>query len=120
MSLRDAGAQPTLVYIGLGANLGEREAALRKALAALGQYPGTRVLRALRGMRRFRKRARSLPPKAAPPKNAAAVAANPAAPQAAALLPPTREHARKPAPRIAGGHTSPRSARLGRPGRQPG
>eukprot|EP01030_Chromulinospumella_sphaerica_P002587 gene2587-2530_t len=29
----------------LGANLGEREAALRKALATLGQYPGTRVLR---------------------------------------------------------------------------
>ena len=45
MSLRDVGAQPTLVYIGLGANLGEREAALRQALAALGQYPGTRVLR---------------------------------------------------------------------------
>ena len=45
MSLRDVGAQPTLVYIGLGANLGEREAALRKALAALGQYPGTHVLR---------------------------------------------------------------------------
>ena len=45
MSLRDVGAQPTLVYVGLGANLGEREAALRKGLAALGQYPGTRVLR---------------------------------------------------------------------------
>ena len=45
MSLRDVGAQPTLVYVGLGANLGEREAALRKALATLGQYPGTRVLR---------------------------------------------------------------------------
>ena len=45
MSLRDVGAQPTLVYIGLGANLGEREAALRQALAALGQYPGIRVLR---------------------------------------------------------------------------
>ena len=43
--LRDVGAQPTLVYIGLGANLGEREATLRQALAALGQYPGTRVLR---------------------------------------------------------------------------
>lgn len=43
--LGDVGAQPTLVYVGLGANLGEREAALRKALAALGQYPGTRVLR---------------------------------------------------------------------------
>ena len=45
VSLRDVGVQPTLVYVGLGANLGEREAALRKALAALGQYPGTRVLR---------------------------------------------------------------------------
>ena len=45
VSLRDVGAQPTLVYVGLGANLGEREAALRKALATLGQYPGTRVLR---------------------------------------------------------------------------
>ena len=45
MSLRDVGAQPTLVYVGLGANLGEREAALRQALAALGQYPGIRVLR---------------------------------------------------------------------------
>ena len=45
MSLRDVGAQPTLVYVGLGANLGEREAALRTALATLGQYPGTRVLR---------------------------------------------------------------------------
>ena len=45
MSERDVGAQPTLVYVGLGANLGEREAALRKAIAALGQYPGIRVLR---------------------------------------------------------------------------
>ena len=45
VSLRDVGAPPTLVYIGLGANLGEREAALRQALAALGQYPGIRVLR---------------------------------------------------------------------------
>lgn len=45
VSERDVGAQPTLVYVGLGANLGEREAALRKALAALGQCPGTRVLR---------------------------------------------------------------------------
>ena len=45
MSLRDVGAQPILVYVGLGANLGEREAALRKAIAALGQYPGIRVLR---------------------------------------------------------------------------
>lgn len=38
-------AEPTLAYVGLGANLGEREAALRQALAALGQCPGTRVLR---------------------------------------------------------------------------
>ncbi len=38
-------AEPALVYVGLGANLGEREAALRQALAALGQCPGTRVLR---------------------------------------------------------------------------
>ncbi|WP_462389787.1 2-amino-4-hydroxy-6-hydroxymethyldihydropteridine diphosphokinase [Acidovorax sp. Q11] len=39
------GAEPALAYVGLGANLGEREAALRQALAALGQCPGTRVLR---------------------------------------------------------------------------
>jgi 2-amino-4-hydroxy-6-hydroxymethyldihydropteridine diphosphokinase len=39
------GAEPFLVYVGLGANLGEREAALRKALGVLGQCPGTRVLR---------------------------------------------------------------------------
>lgn len=39
------GAEPARVYVGLGANLGEREVALRKALAALGQCPGTRVLR---------------------------------------------------------------------------
>lgn len=31
--------------MGLGANLGERQAALRKALAAMGELPGTRVLR---------------------------------------------------------------------------
>lgn len=39
------GAEPSLAYVGLGANLGEREAALRNALTALGQCPGTRVLR---------------------------------------------------------------------------
>ncbi len=39
------GAEPARAYVGLGANLGEREAALRQALAALGQCPGTRVLR---------------------------------------------------------------------------
>lgn len=33
------------VYIGLGANLGEREATLRVALDAMGQLPGTSVLR---------------------------------------------------------------------------
>lgn len=38
-------AQPSLAYVGLGANLGERETALRRALTALGQCPGTRVLR---------------------------------------------------------------------------
>jgi 2-amino-4-hydroxy-6-hydroxymethyldihydropteridine diphosphokinase len=45
VSQRDMGAEPCLVYVGLGANLGEREAALRHALKALGQCPGTRVLR---------------------------------------------------------------------------
>ena len=35
----------TVAYIGLGANLGEREAALRTALEAMGRLPGTRVLR---------------------------------------------------------------------------
>ncbi|MDH4416414.1 MAG: 2-amino-4-hydroxy-6-hydroxymethyldihydropteridine diphosphokinase [Acidovorax sp.] len=39
------GAEPSLAYVGLGANLGEREATLRNALTALGQCPGTRVLR---------------------------------------------------------------------------
>lgn len=33
------------VFIGLGANLGDRKAALREALAALGQLRGTQVLR---------------------------------------------------------------------------
>lgn len=37
--------RPSRVYVGLGANLGERQAALRNALAAMGQLPGTRVLR---------------------------------------------------------------------------
>ncbi len=52
MSLKDTvkdtgeeGDRPTLVYVGLGANLGEREAALRSALIAIGQLPGTRVTR---------------------------------------------------------------------------
>ena len=33
------------VFIGLGANLGDRKAALRDALAAISQLPGTKVLR---------------------------------------------------------------------------
>ena len=33
------------VFVGLGANLGDRQAALRAALAAIGQLPGTQVLR---------------------------------------------------------------------------
>ncbi len=33
------------VFVGLGANLGDRKAALRSALAALGQLPGTQLLR---------------------------------------------------------------------------
>lgn len=37
--------RPSLVYVGLGANLGERQAALRKALAAIGELPGTLVKR---------------------------------------------------------------------------
>ena len=48
MNLPDLGDErerPALVYVGLGANLGEREAALRNALAAIGQLPGTRVTR---------------------------------------------------------------------------
>ena len=43
--LGEEGERPALVYVGLGANLGEREAALRSALAAIGQLPGTRVTR---------------------------------------------------------------------------
>ena len=37
--------QPTTAWIGLGANLGDRTAALRTALAALAALPGTRLLR---------------------------------------------------------------------------
>ncbi len=33
------------VFIGLGANLGERKATLRTALTAIGQLPGTQLLR---------------------------------------------------------------------------
>ena len=33
------------VFIGLGANLGDRKATLRTALAAIGQLPGTQLLR---------------------------------------------------------------------------
>lgn len=36
-------AAPALAYIGLGANLGAREATLRDAVAALHALPGTRV-----------------------------------------------------------------------------
>ncbi|MBL7090678.1 2-amino-4-hydroxy-6-hydroxymethyldihydropteridine diphosphokinase [Acidovorax sp.] len=39
------GELPSLVYVGLGANLGERQAALRKALAAIDELPSTRVMR---------------------------------------------------------------------------
>ena len=35
----------TTAWIGLGANLGERQATLRQALAGIGALPGTRVLR---------------------------------------------------------------------------
>lgn len=48
MSLPDIGEEaerPARVYVGLGANLGERETALRTALAAIGQLPCTRVTR---------------------------------------------------------------------------
>ncbi len=39
------GELPSLVYVGLGANLGERQAALRKALATIDELPSTRVMR---------------------------------------------------------------------------
>ena len=42
---RRAVAQETRAWIGLGANLGAREAALRGALAGMAALPGTRVLR---------------------------------------------------------------------------
>ena len=42
---RLAVTQETTAWIGLGANLGEPEAALRNALAGIGALPGTRVLR---------------------------------------------------------------------------
>ncbi|WP_298210110.1 2-amino-4-hydroxy-6-hydroxymethyldihydropteridine diphosphokinase [Acidovorax sp.] len=38
-------AAPSAVFVGLGANLGDREAALRSALQAMAQWPGTRVVR---------------------------------------------------------------------------
>ena len=44
-SLDKQGGRPALAYVGLGANLGERETALRSALAAIGRLPGTRVTR---------------------------------------------------------------------------
>lgn len=48
LSLRDAvtaAAAPSVVFVGLGANLGERETALRAALRAMAQLPGTQVAR---------------------------------------------------------------------------
>jgi 2-amino-4-hydroxy-6-hydroxymethyldihydropteridine diphosphokinase len=36
--------ESTTAYIGLGANLGERELTLRRALAAIDRLPGTRVV----------------------------------------------------------------------------
>ena len=44
-SLDKQGGRPALAYVGLGANLGERETALRSALAAIRRLPGTRVTR---------------------------------------------------------------------------
>ena len=44
-SLDKQGGRPALAYVGLGANLGERETALRSALAAIGRLPGTCVMR---------------------------------------------------------------------------
>ena len=44
-SLGKQGGRPALAYVGLGANLGERETALRSALAAIGRLPGTCVMR---------------------------------------------------------------------------
>ena len=38
-------ASPTSVFIGLGANLGDRQSALCAALIAVGAIPGTRLLR---------------------------------------------------------------------------
>ena len=38
-------ASPTSVFIGLGANLGDRQSALCAALSAVGALPGTRLLR---------------------------------------------------------------------------
>ena len=40
--------EPVTAFIGLGANLGDAEAALRQALASLAAMPGTRALRASR------------------------------------------------------------------------
>lgn len=36
---------PSVVFVGFGANLGDREATLRGALVSIGGLPGTRVLR---------------------------------------------------------------------------
>src|SRR5436190_23850522 len=38
--------EPVTAYVGLGANLGDREAAVRGAIAKLGELPHTRLMRA--------------------------------------------------------------------------
>jgi 2-amino-4-hydroxy-6-hydroxymethyldihydropteridine diphosphokinase len=38
--------EPVIAYVGLGANLGDAAAAVRAAIATLGDLPGTRVVRA--------------------------------------------------------------------------
>jgi 2-amino-4-hydroxy-6-hydroxymethyldihydropteridine diphosphokinase len=40
--------EPVTAFVGLGANLGDAEAALRQALVAIGGLPGTRVARCSR------------------------------------------------------------------------
>ena len=42
----DEKTSPTEAFIGLGANLGDREAQVRRALATLAELPGTRLLAA--------------------------------------------------------------------------
>lgn len=45
-TLSDAESQPVVAYIGLGSNLGDREATLRSAVRALGGLAGSHVLAA--------------------------------------------------------------------------